>query len=82
MINWINGEPVKVQTGHNFESLILQLNRVQKGTGQLELLDKHEFKYYTYVDYIEFIVPEDIKAMREKNDKISQYFKFEEGDLI
>ena len=82
MINWVNGEPVKVQTGPNFEKLILTLNRVQKGTGQLELLDKHGFKYYTYVEYVTFVIPEELEKIRKEGDKISQYFELKEGDLV
>jgi len=82
MINWINDEPVRVKTSPNFENLVMTLNRVQKGTGQIELIDKHGFQYFTFANRVQFLMPEAIQEIFTEGDKISQYFKLKDGDLV
>ena len=82
MINWINDEPVKVQTSQLFESVILTLDHVIKGTKRVELLDEHGFVYHTSVDHLTFLMPEDIQAIFTEGEQVSKYFKLKEGDLI
>lgn len=56
MIKWKTGEPVQAVMSHTFDQLTLTLNRFNKNTGQLEFVDKHGFKYYTYRKHVEFIM--------------------------
>lgn len=78
MITWKNGEPVHALMSHNFESLKLQLNRFNPKTGQLEFIDKHGFKHYTYRKFCKFILP----PYWIPTERISDLMLFKESDYF
>lgn len=77
MITWkATGKQVKAKMSHNFESMIFALNRFNPKTGQLEFIDKHGFKYYTYSKNVEFLDMPD-----EKVNRISELMDYEDFDI-